>query len=688
MLSAHGSAPGGRRRRARRRALRRQRGVPARHQSAPRSAGAGPQGLHDPLRRSRRPRRSGRHARRRARRDPARRARRRSGTGDQRGRRPEPSLAMLAQTTLAHGEWSGILDQTRAQVGDVWTASRNDLCFATTNRQAALTAIAQRADAVVVIGSANSSNTLALVQVARDAGCRVVLRVDGPDELDLTQLDGARVVGVTAGASAPEELVDAVDRGSSHPTPGVERVRVTDEDEYFPPPPELRELVPALDTIAAFAFGGDPAAARALGGTIRGRPVVRRRGDARQPRRLTRLAIREARTPGRRRAAASSARRAVSASTRSRGTSVPANGCGSDRRTDHDRDPAEARNRHPDSNAGSPRSRPSRPGSSARRRATRGTRLRAGALGSSDRAGACPRGNTPKTSPRAQHAPPSPARLCDRSRRASTGKSAQPGEDRPDDRNREHRLLAHEPDPAMASTIAAERNVHHRPVRRGEDEPAALRQVLLPDHPHAPRHAAEPHDEAGGRSGRRASGDARGPRASSRTSPTTSSTDATSGVELRSASSAGRSGDAARPLSSASRRASELFTSSTRNRALPTRPRRAGAGAPVPRRSRSGTSSPAPRGTPPSRYHALRPRRHRARPTHARWRATRTSRTDGCADTVDTAPVTSGPRISSLTSRPSIVVMPSSTAIVCCAAMRAQAASSSRANPASSDRAR
>src|SRR5207249_3780096 len=71
-------------------------------------------------------------------------------------------VAMLAQTTLAHGEWTGILDQARTRAGDVWTAARNDLCFATTNRQGALTAIAERADAVVVIGSANSSNTLAL----------------------------------------------------------------------------------------------------------------------------------------------------------------------------------------------------------------------------------------------------------------------------------------------------------------------------------------------------------------------------------------------------------------------------------------------------------------------------------------------------------------------------------------------
>jgi len=174
-------------------------------------------------------------------------------------------VAMLAQTTLAHGEWTGLLDEARSRAGDVWTASRNDLCFATTNRQQALTAIAQRSDAVVVIGSANSSNTLALAKVARDAGCEVVLRVDGPGELDLDELQGAQVVGVTAGASAPEELVDAVIAALA-PVQGVERVRVTDEDEYFPPPPELRELVPALDALAAVAFGGDPGAARALGG--------------------------------------------------------------------------------------------------------------------------------------------------------------------------------------------------------------------------------------------------------------------------------------------------------------------------------------------------------------------------------------------------------------------------------------
>jgi len=174
-------------------------------------------------------------------------------------------VALLAQTTLSLHDWEGIMDRTREQFPELWTATRNDLCFATTNRQAALTAIATEADAVVVIGSANSSNTIALTKVARTAGCERVLRVDDPDELDLEALGDARVVGVTAGASAPEDLVQAVIT-KLDPRDGVVPVHVTDEDEYFPPPRELRELIPALDSLVAFVFGGDPAAARAASG--------------------------------------------------------------------------------------------------------------------------------------------------------------------------------------------------------------------------------------------------------------------------------------------------------------------------------------------------------------------------------------------------------------------------------------
>jgi 4-hydroxy-3-methylbut-2-enyl diphosphate reductase len=164
-------------------------------------------------------------------------------------------VALLAQTTLSMHDWEGIEQRAREQFPELWTAARGDLCFATTNRQAALQEIAARADAIVVIGSANSSNTLALAKVATAAGCPVVLRVDGPEEIADDALGNARVVGVTAGASAPEDLVQAVIARLA-PRDGVEPVHVTEEDEYFPPPRELRELMGALDTVAPAVFAG------------------------------------------------------------------------------------------------------------------------------------------------------------------------------------------------------------------------------------------------------------------------------------------------------------------------------------------------------------------------------------------------------------------------------------------------
>jgi 4-hydroxy-3-methylbut-2-enyl diphosphate reductase len=165
---------------------------------------------------------------------------------------PEAPVALLAQTTLSHDDWSGIVERARERFSGLWMPNRSDLCFATTNRQAALKAIAGRADAVVVIGSANSSNTQALVKVARDVGCEKVLRVNDASELPG---DLAGVVGVTAGASAPDELVEAVVAALA-PTDGVEEVRVTTEEEYFPPPPELRELLRTLGAVLTMGLGG------------------------------------------------------------------------------------------------------------------------------------------------------------------------------------------------------------------------------------------------------------------------------------------------------------------------------------------------------------------------------------------------------------------------------------------------
>jgi 4-hydroxy-3-methylbut-2-enyl diphosphate reductase len=160
--------------------------------------------------------------------------------------------ALLAQTTLSHRDWSGILDAVRERFPDVWTPGRSDLCFATTNRQAALAEIAGRCDSVVVIGSANSSNTRALERLAAEMGCARVVRVNGADEVP-DDLSGT--VGVTAGASAPEELVTAVIERLD-PRDGVEEVSITDEAEYFPPPRELRDLLAAVEVAATVALGG------------------------------------------------------------------------------------------------------------------------------------------------------------------------------------------------------------------------------------------------------------------------------------------------------------------------------------------------------------------------------------------------------------------------------------------------
>jgi 4-hydroxy-3-methylbut-2-enyl diphosphate reductase len=159
-------------------------------------------------------------------------------------------VALLAQTTLSHDEWSELMESARRRYPGLWMPSRSDLCFATTNRQQALKAIATRADAVVVIGSSNSSNTVALEKVARAVGCPTVVRVNGAGELP--PLSGT--VGVTAGASAPEALVQEVIDALA-PADGVELVEVTTEEEYFPPPPELRELLRAVATTLAVMNG-------------------------------------------------------------------------------------------------------------------------------------------------------------------------------------------------------------------------------------------------------------------------------------------------------------------------------------------------------------------------------------------------------------------------------------------------
>jgi 4-hydroxy-3-methylbut-2-enyl diphosphate reductase len=142
--------------------------------------------------------------------------------------RDDAKVALLAQTTLGMFEWEGVLEAAQQRFPDLWTARRSDLCYATTNRQAAVQKLAAEASLVLVVGSENSSNTQALVRVARMAGVEAH-RIDGPDEIRPEWLAAHAVVGVTSGASAPDQRVREVVAAVAA-AGGTRPVRVIEED--------------------------------------------------------------------------------------------------------------------------------------------------------------------------------------------------------------------------------------------------------------------------------------------------------------------------------------------------------------------------------------------------------------------------------------------------------------------------
>jgi 4-hydroxy-3-methylbut-2-enyl diphosphate reductase len=133
------------------------------------------------------------------------------------------------------------VDALRARFPDLQGPPSADICYATQNRQVAVKEIATRSDLVLVVGSANSSNSVRLVEVARDAGAPEAHLVDDESEVDPAWLDGVTTVGVTSGASAPEELVDGVlARLAGLGFGTVEEVTSAEEHLTFALPRELR----------------------------------------------------------------------------------------------------------------------------------------------------------------------------------------------------------------------------------------------------------------------------------------------------------------------------------------------------------------------------------------------------------------------------------------------------------------
>ncbi|WP_123307327.1 4-hydroxy-3-methylbut-2-enyl diphosphate reductase [Cellulomonas sp. PhB143] len=155
--------------------------------------------------------------------------------------RDPDKVVWISQTTLSVDETMETVRRLRERFPTLQDPPSDDICYATQNRQVAVKKLAPECDLVVVVGSANSSNSVRLVEVALGAGARDARRVDRAAEIDEAWLAGARTVGVTSGASVPEVLVDEVlamlaARGFGE----VEEVRTATEDLMFSLPRELR----------------------------------------------------------------------------------------------------------------------------------------------------------------------------------------------------------------------------------------------------------------------------------------------------------------------------------------------------------------------------------------------------------------------------------------------------------------
>ncbi len=154
-------------------------------------------------------------------------------------------VAYITQTTLAVGETSAIIARLRDRFPTIVGPRTDDICYATTNRQAALREMADGCDLMLIIGSRNSSNSLRLVEVARDCGAEAHL-IDRADEVREEWLEGRRVVGISSGASAPENLVqELVGLFRARGVSDVSEFHVVSEDVRFMLPKPIRQTSPA-----------------------------------------------------------------------------------------------------------------------------------------------------------------------------------------------------------------------------------------------------------------------------------------------------------------------------------------------------------------------------------------------------------------------------------------------------------
>jgi 4-hydroxy-3-methylbut-2-enyl diphosphate reductase len=156
--------------------------------------------------------------------------------------RDPAKLAFITQTTLSVDDTAAIVEALQARFPEIIGPHKEDICYATTNRQAAVKAMAPHIQALLVVGAPNSSNSQRLVEVGRAAGCPYAMLVQSAREIDWRALEGVRAVGLSAGASAPEVLVTGVlDAFRERYDIAIERVVTAEESVSFKMPRVLRE---------------------------------------------------------------------------------------------------------------------------------------------------------------------------------------------------------------------------------------------------------------------------------------------------------------------------------------------------------------------------------------------------------------------------------------------------------------
>jgi 4-hydroxy-3-methylbut-2-enyl diphosphate reductase len=159
-------------------------------------------------------------------------------------------LAFVTQTTLSVDDTAEIVTALRTRFPSLATPRKEDICYATQNRQEAVRLLAREADVVLVLGSQNSSNSQRLAELAGESGVSAYL-VDGAADIDLTWFKPDDTVLVTAGASAPESVVeDCLEFLKTHFGATVESRSIREEEVYFPLPRELRQAMKTADTTA------------------------------------------------------------------------------------------------------------------------------------------------------------------------------------------------------------------------------------------------------------------------------------------------------------------------------------------------------------------------------------------------------------------------------------------------------